>query len=256
MMRVLIADDEPLALERLRAGLSVIDGAELVAEASNGREALARIAATRPDVALLDVEMPGAGGLAVAEALAGQPARPEIIFVTAHDRHAVKAFDLEAADYLLKPVRLERLREALERARRRLEARAGELARPATAAESPNYDSEIWIRDRGAVTRLPVEAVDVILADGDYVSINRGPEVHTLRESIAALSARLNPRVILRVHRSAMVNLSRVRSIRRRKPRGLALVMADGRLVPVGASHEAEVLAATRVGRWRGQRLG
>jgi DNA-binding LytR/AlgR family response regulator len=261
-MRVLLADDEPLALERLQLALSGLAQATLVGTARNGREALELIRERRPDVAVLDVQMPVADGFAVIEALRDDDAVPEFIFVTAFHHHAIRAFEVQAVDYLLKPVAFERFHEALRRAQARLAARtSGERleevqrllealhAAPDAGAAAP--DGEIWVQESGGLTRIATSVVDRIEAEGDYVRIHVGDRSHLLKETITAMQSRLDAQAFARVHRSSIVNLTRVRSVRRRTPRGIVLVLQGGATVAVGPSFADEVMRLLQARRWR-----
>ncbi len=253
-MRVMIVDDEPLALERLRLCLSQTPGVEVVGAASNGDQALELISVLKPDLALLDIQMPGRSGVAVARALAGGP-RPEIVFVTAFAEFAPEAFDLEAADYLLKPVRFDRVQEAIRRATRRLElsatlGRVSELeavlraVRPAQVQPSPAYESEIWIKQRDGFARVDIEQIKRIEAARDYVLIHTAMRTHILRVTMGDLERRLNPTQLLRVHRSAFVRLDTVRRVERNGRNLMRLHAEDGAMIDVGASYSKRVATA------------
>jgi DNA-binding LytR/AlgR family response regulator len=262
-MRVLIADDEPVAVERLELALACIPEAELVGVARTGKEALALIRELQPDVAILDIQMPGQSGFGVLAGLKPSDRVPEVIFVTAYESHAVKAFEIKAVDYLLKPVPFERLRDAVRRAGERLQARAADsrfaelqgiiaaLSESPGGAGKPHYERDLWVRDREGMTRISVEAIDLLEAAGDYVVAHVGETTHLLSESISALQSRLDPAMLLRVHRSSIVNLGRVRSLRRRGRRGLFLVLHSGGQVAVGPSYVDAVLQAVNAKRWR-----
>jgi DNA-binding LytR/AlgR family response regulator len=264
MMRVLIADDEPVALERLELALTCVPEAELVGAARTGRQALALIRELRPDVAVLDIQMPAQDGFAVIEDLRPGEFTPEVIFVTAFHEHALRAFEVQAVDYLLKPVAFERFREALRRARTRLDARASderfaELQRLLQTLKASEHvearagERELWAPERGGLVRIPVESIDRIEAEGDYVRVHAGEAAHLIKDTITALDERLDGEMFLRVHRSAIVNLARVKSVRRRIPRGHYLVLEGGAVVSVGPSHAAEVLARLNARRWRSE---
>jgi len=260
-MRVIIADDEPVAVERLQLALSCVPEVELVGIAKSGREALTLIKERQPDVAILDIQMPAQNGFGVLAALRPTDKIPEVIFVTAFENHALKAFEINAVDYLLKPVPFERLRDAVRRAKERLQARAAdarfaELQSIIAALSSPEgerarYEFEIWVKDRDGVTRIPTETVDMFEAAGDYVIAHVGRTTHFLSDSLNALENRLDPQMLLRVHRSAIVNLGQVRSLRRRGPRALSLILQSGKQVPVGPTYSDAVLKAMKVRRWR-----
>jgi two-component system LytT family response regulator len=196
-LRVLIIDDEPPARRRLRRLVSGEPDAEVVGEAGDAASALGVAAATRPDVLLVDVQLPGPSGLEIASRL--KPPRPHVIFVTAHEAHAVRAFELEALDYLLKPVTLARLREALARARR---ASASRL-RPSLPARLP-------IRSHGRLELVPIDAIDWFEAADNYVVLHSGARSHVLRETMANLSKRLDPSRFVRIHRSTIVPVDRI----------------------------------------------
>jgi DNA-binding LytR/AlgR family response regulator len=261
-MRVLLADDEPLALERLELALSELPEATLVGTARNGREAIALIRELRPDVAVLDVQLPVADGFVVIEALRADEAIPELIFVTAFQDHAIRAFEVQAVDYLLKPVAFERFHEALRRAQVRLAARAGserlaelerllDAVRVGASVDTGPSDGQIWVQEAGGLTRIPASIIDRIEAEGDYVRIHAGDRSHLLKETITAMRSRLDPQAFARVHRSSIVNLARVRSVRRRTPRGLVLVLQGGAAVAVGPSFADEVMRLLQARRWR-----
>ncbi len=263
LMRVLIADDEPVALERLALALSFVPEAELVARAKTGREAVRLIKELKPDVALLDIQMPAKDGFEVVRALAGEDWLPEVIFVTAFDAFAVQAFEVQAVDYLLKPAPFERIREALRRAQARLQARASdarfaELQRLFEAIEARRSgglagETELWAPDRGGLTRLPMSDIHRIDAEGDYVRVRLvGGASHLIKETISALEERLDPARFLRVHRSTIISLARVKSVRRRAPRGLVVLMAEGETVRVGPNYAARTLERLQAPRWRG----
>jgi DNA-binding LytR/AlgR family response regulator len=262
-MRVVIADDEPIALERLRLGLACVPDAELVGAAKTGREAAALIRELKPDVAVLDIQMPGQNGLGVVAGLRGGDFIPEVIFVTAFDQHAVSAFEVQAVDYLLKPVPFDRLRQALRRAKARLEARAADarfselqslltaLSTAEQAVGRPAYERELWVRERQGLTRLPLECVHLLEAEGDYVVAHTPETTHLLKDTISSLQGRLDPAAFLRVHRSAIVNMARIRTLKRRGKRGYCIALQSGPEVPVGPSYVDSVLATVNARRWR-----
>ena len=217
-IRVLIADDEPLARERLRMLLEPEDWLETVEEVGDGLAAIAAIQKLRPDLVFLDVQMPGATGFEVIEAI-GAEKMPFVVFVTAYDKYALKAFDVHAIDYLLKPFDKERFQSGLARARQQIERRSsGELERrllelvqdlkPASA----RIDRFV-IKAGGRVFFVRAEEIDWIEAAGNYVKLHVGNEAHLFRETMNALEARLNPDIFYRIHRSHIVNIERVREL-------------------------------------------
>jgi DNA-binding LytR/AlgR family response regulator len=241
----LIVDDEPLALERLKVAFRDMPGAVLVGEASDGVIAAERIRELQPDLVLLDVQMPGLDGMQLAASLDAH-ARPEIVFVTAYQQYAPDAFDVEAADYLLKPVRFDRLKIAIERARRRREARAALApAEPPPPAPSA-YDTEIWAPTARGLARVPVEQIVWIEAAGDYAMLHTESRSFMIRATMTALQGRLDPEELTRVHRSAFVRLSVVRTVRRLGKGLIALVLPDGSEVHVGPNYTQAVLAALK----------
>lgn len=233
-MRVFIVDDEPLALEWLRAGLGRLGGIEIVGEASDGDAALERIAALDPDVVLLDIQMPGLSGVEVARVLTAK-ARPEVVFVTAFSHWAAEAFELDAADYLLKPVRADRLEEAMNRACRRL---AGHATAPSAS------DNGFWIRHKEGLVRVLIADIRRIEADKDYALIHTHLRTHILRTTMRELEGKLDPREIVRVHRSAFVRLSTVRRVERSRRGLMRLHTEDGAVIDVGASYAKRVAVA------------
>ncbi|WP_407353633.1 LytR/AlgR family response regulator transcription factor [Luteimonas sp. R10] len=264
MIRILLADDEPVALERLELAVACIPDAEPVASARNGRQALELLRELKPEIAVLDIQMPGKDGFAVIEAIGAGDAVPEIIFVTAFHEHAVRAFEVHAVDYLLKPVAFDRFREAIDRARARLQARTADArfaelqkliaSLQASSSErdaAPAHTREVWVRTRDGLIRVPLDTVDLITAEGDYVSLHVGQRSYLLKDTMASLESQLDPALFLRVHRSTIVNLSRIDSLRRLGPRRLSLVLATGRVAPVGPNYVDAALDALHARRWR-----
>lgn len=235
-LRVLIADDEPLALERLKVAFGEIAGAEVVGAATSGVEALELIAELKPDVAVLDIQMPGRTGLGVAAALPAED-RPEIIFLTAYDGHALDAFDVEAADYVLKPLRLERLRRAVDRARRR---RAGPISASETATEDV-AGIGFWVQGRQGLFLVPLTAITWIEAAKDYVLLHTAVRSHILRATMGAIEAGYPPPALVRAHRSALVRPAAVKGLHGSVTGRPTLVLADGTAVAVGPSYLSEV---------------
>jgi len=253
-LRTLLADDEPLALRRLKLALSSMPDIEIVGAVSDGAQAIEAIAATRPDAVLLDIRMPAIDGIAVAEAVASYGA-PAVIFVTAFDSYAVRAFETSAVDYLLKPVEFERLAAALGRARERRDAQSAErraeelaaviaaLRTEASTEDPPRYESEFWIRDRGRFLRVPIVDIERIKAERDYVRLYWDRRTLLHRETMHNLESRLDPNVMLRVHRSAFVNWARLKCVRRDISGRLKVVLDTGDEVPVSRAYASRVLA-------------
>lgn len=213
-LRVLIADDEPHARSRLARLIQSLPGVHVVAQASGGEEAVAM--ATQADACFLDVEMPGRGGFEVAQALGGKP----LVFVTAHARYAVKAFDLAAVDFLVKPVSLERLSVSLERLRR----------------AAPPAGLHLLVVSRREMRRVDATAVTRFRAQDKYVSFrDEHGEEHLLRDSLDALHARLGP-AFVRVHKAELVRASAIVRLS-----GAELALSDAQVVPVSRRSLAEV---------------
>lgn len=217
-VRALLVDDEPLARQRLRMLVASEDWLEVVGECGDGTTAVAAIQKLRPDLVFLDVEMPGASGFDVIEAI-GADRMPFVVFVTAYDKYAIKAFDVHAVDYLLKPFDRDRFRQALVRARQQLEQRSGgELERRLLALvqdfKPPQQKLERFvIKSSGRVFFVRSEEIDWIEAASNYVKLHVGTDAHLFRETMNALEARLNPDTFYRLHRSHIVNIERVREL-------------------------------------------
>ena len=217
-MRVLIADDEPLARERLRTLLAAEDWLEVIAECQNGTEAVDSITHLQPDLVFLDVQMPGATGFQVIETVG--PARmPLVVFVTAFDKYALRAFDVHALDYLLKPFDRERFEQTLARARQQLERRASSdlerrLLELVQDLKGPTHRLERFvIKSGGRVFFVRSDEIDWIEAAGNYVKLHVGSDVHLFRETMNALEAQLDPDIFFRIHRSHIVNIERVKEL-------------------------------------------
>lgn len=230
-LRVLIADDEPLGRERLRQLLRAEPGIEIVAECCNGTETVHAIRRQRPDVVFLDVKMPELDGFAVLESLrVATP--PAIIFVTAHEKFALRAFAAQAVDYLLKPFDQERLQTALRRARQHLgHGRPHEPVHPPlkTSARTPAPGLErLAIRSRGRISIVETGAIDWIAAADNYIEVHVGRDCHLLRMSIGTLADQLPPDQFVRISRSSLVNAERIREIRPKSHGDYLITLPDG----------------------------
>ena len=229
-IRFLIVDDEPLAIERLQLLLARIEGVALAGTALEGTAALRLVEATGPDAVLLDIAMPGMDGIDVARALARAARPPVVIFVTAFDTFAVAAFDIEAVDYVMKPVSLERLARAVERARERIAAR-GEAG---PRAEAPKHLEEFWVSEARGLVRLSATDVDRITAERDYMRLHVGRRSWLINHTIGKLEAELDPERFVRLHRSAMVRRDFVSGLRRDETGRWWARLADGEEQKVG----------------------
>jgi len=223
-LRVLVADDEPLARKRLTDLLSREADVEVVAECTNGTDAESAIRTLTPDVALLDVQMPGLDGLAVARTLTPGALRPVIIFVTAHEEHALRAFELQATDYLLKPCPPARLHQALVRAR-------ALLANESSVSTNQSLQRLI-VRMGDRMIVVAAENVEWIESANNYVVLHVGRETHVLRQTLTELENRLPKGQFLRISRTAIVNLSLVREIRQ-DDGGHVMVLSGGEKLPI-----------------------
>ena len=250
MLRTILVDDEPLALERLAVFFKDIEGAKVVGTARDGREAAEKIEQLKPDLAILDIQMPEQNGLRVAATLP-DGARPEVIFVTAFEQYAPDAFEVEAADYLLKPVRFDRLWQAVERAKRRkyLRTMAGKAEAAeanGAAARADAHEDGLWVPTRAGAVFVPVETIDWIEAQRDYVMLHTPTRSHILRISMRALEEKLDPGQLIRVHRSAFARPGQVVEVERLGKTISALVLKDGAIVQVGPNYAKSV--AERLG--------
>lgn len=217
-MRALIVDDEPPARARLRRFLETEPDVELIAECASGPEAVEAITRTAPHVVFLDVQMPVMNGFDVLAALPPGPL-PAIIFVTAYDEYALRAFDVHAVDYLLKPYSRERLRDALACARARSTPNElvgigqGLLALAAELRSGREHPERIAVRADGRVFFIAIAEIDWVEAAANYVRLHARGEAHVLRESMKNMETRLPPRSFLRIHRSTIVNIDRIREL-------------------------------------------
>ena len=249
-LRVVIVDDEPLVRDGLRAMLADTPGMDVVGEARDGVEAVDLITNARPDIVFLDVQMPERDGFAVLEALGGDHL-PAIVFVTAFDQYAVRAFDVHAADYLLKPFGEDRFRVAIERVRARLaEATRSNDNRPdvrALLAELRRRDGfaeRLLVKDDGRVLVVQTSDIDWIEAADNYVKLHTARRAYLMRESIKSLEERLDPKRFLRAHRSAIVNVARIRELVPQSSGELSIVLASGDRLPLGRRYRAAFLTS------------
>jgi len=213
-MRTLIVDDEAPARERLKRLLADVEGVELVGEAADGLQAVGMIEGLGPDLVLLDIQMPGMDGFEVIEALADPPS---IIFVTAYDEYAIRAFEVNALDYLLKPYSRARLEQAVRRAEAALDEGEAFAARLEPLLESlaalGHYLTRLAVWDRDRIRVLDIDRVDWIGTEGEEVVAHVGEDAYPVRRNLAELAARLDPATFFRAHRSAIVNLDRVQEV-------------------------------------------
>lgn len=243
-IKLLIADDEPLAAERLQLMLAQCPGVDLVGTASDGDSAVRMAEALTPDLLLLDIEMPGLDGIDVARALAERRPSPAVVFITAFDQFAVAAFEVEAVDYLMKPVNPERLKRALDRARNHILARQQGRA-PAKSGTSPYLD-EFWASDLTGLVRIAASDVDRVSAERDYMRLHVGKRSWLIHHSMNALEEGLDPELFVRVHRSAIVRRDFITGFTRNASGRWLARLADGGEQPVGRLYTDKVREMAR----------
>ncbi|HEY1501224.1 MAG TPA: LytTR family DNA-binding domain-containing protein [Acidobacteriaceae bacterium] len=254
-LRTAIADDEPLALDLLRILLAEHKDIELIAECRNGAEVVSALQSKPVDLLFLDVQMPEMGGFDVIEQI-GVQKLPPTIFVTAYHEHAVRAFDVQAVDYLTKPADAERLGRALGRVRRKIAAEAALLTHEQFAAvlnrlrtgnDSKAYASRFLVKDGEKEILLPLEKIDWVEAAEYYCCLHSGGRSYMLRETISDLSERMDPGRFVRVHRSAIVNLDRIGEIYREGTAQGSIRLADGQIVKMSKAGRERLLELGRV---------
>ncbi len=255
-IRTILVDDEPLAIQGLEIRLESHDDVEIVDTCSNGREAIRSIKTHKPDLVFLDIQMPGFDGFSVIQGLM-EVEPPLFVFVTAYSDHAIRAFEAQAVDYLMKPVEEARLADTLERVRQRLAEKRGveevDRLKEVLAEVAPDamdnvdsgddshaanrYERMINIKDRGQIFRVDVDSIEKIDAAGDYMCIYTGDNTLILRETMKDLEKRLDPRRFQRVHRSTIVNLDQVRQVKPHTTGECFLVLGSGSQVKVSRSY-------------------
>lgn len=240
-IRTIIVDDEPLARERIRTLLKGDPDIEIVAESGDGRKAIRAIEKHHPDLLFLDVQMPAPDGFGVLASLPPDKL-PAVIFVTAYDRYALKAFEASALDYLLKPFDRERFDKAMARAREHVEQkRSGKLNEKLLALleQKPGvkYAERLVVRAAGRITFLRTDEIDWIEAQGNYVCLHVGKDTHLLRETMSALEARLDPQRFVRIHRSTIANIERVKELQPTFHGDFSVLLRDGTRLTLSRTH-------------------
>ncbi|MEK9212001.1 LytR/AlgR family response regulator transcription factor [Sphingomonas sp. 2378] len=254
-IRTILVDDEPLAIQGLEIRLQAHEDVEIIERCSNGREAIRAIKTHKPDLVFLDIQMPGFDGFSVIQGLM-EVEPPLFVFVTAYSDHALRAFEAQAVDYLMKPVEEARLADTLDRVRQRLSEKrgAGEVEKlkevlaehaPEAVADlneagevaSSRFEKLINIKDRGQIFRVDVDTIEMIEAAGDYMVINTGDNSLVLRETMKDLEKRLDPRRFQRVHRSTIVNLDLVKQVKPHTNGECFLLLESGAQVKVSRSY-------------------
>ena len=241
-IRVMIVEDERLSREALSGYLADMDRFELVGAYATGADALRAMADDRPDLLLLDIEMPGLDGF---EVLGGLPDRdrPEVVFITAHDRYAVSAFDIGAVDYVLKPFDDQRVHRAMMRAARAIETRRGNGAGEGAAANG-RWVTRLLIQQTGRTAFfVPVEEISHFEAEQNYVRVHHSGGAQLVRSALTDLEKRLDPGMFRRVHRSYVVNIDEVQEIEPRGVSDYSVVLRGGTRVPVGRMYRDRVLS-------------
>jgi two-component system, LytTR family, response regulator len=238
-LRAVIADDEAVARKRIRRLLATEDDITIVAECADGTEAVETIARQRPEIVFLDIQMPELDGFGVLRALDPRTL-PAIVFVTAHDRYALRAFDVHAIDYLLKPFTRERFRVALDRARDRVQAR-GVDANLASLAEAlrkqSRYLTRVSVRAGGRIVLVDLATVDWLEAADNYVRLHCGRREHLVRETLSSLESQLDPERFARIHRSAIVQIDRILELHPTSHGDMDVVLRDRQVLALSRTY-------------------
>ena len=248
-IRVLVVDDEPLAREKIRGMAADDPELRIVAECTNGAEAIEAVQTIRPDLILLDVQMPEVGGFAVLEALKDE-GLPPVIFITAYDHYAVRAFEVHALDYLLKPFDRERFRAAMDRAKRQIRRDNGShidariIALLEQMREPQRFTERLVVKTGGRVFFLNTDEIDWIEAEGNYVSVHTGKKAYLLRETISSLESQLDPKEFVRIHRSAVVRLDRIRELQPWSHGEYHVILNDGTQLTLSRSYREKLQSA------------
>jgi two-component system LytT family response regulator len=242
-LRALIVDDERLARDKVRRLLESEADVEIVGECGSGHEAVAVLRSQKVDLVFLDIQMPGLSGFDVLREV-GPAALAHVVFVTAHDEFAVRAFDVQALDYLLKPFDAARFRETLARVRKRS---AGELQQQMTAlleglGARDAYAQRMLVKGAGRLSFVRVDEIDWIEAADNYVRLHSGRDEHLLRETMNSVETRLDPHRFVRVHRSAIVNVDAVKEVQPLFHGDYEVLLRTGKLVPVGRNYRDKLL--------------
>jgi two-component system LytT family response regulator len=246
VLRLLTVDDEMLALRRLKLLLQGMPHVEHVGEAASCKEAIAAIAELAPDAILLDIRMRDGDGFEIVEWLGERPNPPAVIFVTAFDHYAVRAFERAVVDYLLKPIERERLAQAIRRAHHQLRAHDAEQRisemqelvrnlRSAAAGRSDTpFDTEFWLRSASGLVRVPVDSIESVSSEDDYVAFHTATGSHLMRGSLRQFENRVEPGHFVRVHRRWLVRKSAIYELRTRRVGSAEVTLRSGKKMPVG----------------------
>jgi two-component system, LytTR family, response regulator len=254
-LKALIVDDEPLGRDCVRIALAGVGEVEIVAECAEARQALAAIAELKPDLVFLDVQMPEMDGFEIIQRV-GRDQMPIVIFITAHDEHALRAFDVHALDYVLKPFTDDRIREAVERARWLYDARNRSDQLPVISLRdsvsgddkkpSARSISRVTVKDDGRAFFVAVRDIDYFEADGNYVKLHVRGNAHAIRATVRALSSQLDPRRFVRIHKSTIVNVERVKEVQPWFGGDYVAVLHDGTQLRVSRTFAGDLLQPFR----------
>ena len=244
MIHTILADDEVLARQKLRQLLRDEPEIEIVGEGASACETIELVRATKPELLFLDIRMPGLDGFDIIDKLSGYKslAMPRIVFTTAHDGYALRAFEIHALDYLLKPFSSERLHSAVVRAAEQIQATKQSVGRTSDRGQnSISYITRLVFRSRGRILFLPVSEIRWIAAEENYVRICTEAEQHLLRETMSHLEEKLDPQMFMRVHRSAIVNLQYLKEVRTEPSGEFTVLLVGGQKVSMSRSYHARI---------------
>jgi two-component system, LytTR family, response regulator len=243
MISAILADDEVLARQKLRQLLRDEQDIEIVGECASASETIQLVSATNPALLFLDIRMPDMDGFDVLGALSIRPdlEMPAVVFTTAYDHYAVRAFEIHAIDYLLKPFPSERLHSAVQRVRERIAGHSQDGVDEPAQPTGNSYTTRIVFKSRGRILFLPVSDIRWIGAEENYVRICTGSESHLLRETMARLEKRLDPQMFLRVHRSSIVNLQFLKEVRSEADGESTVVLTSGEKIPMSRSYRSRM---------------
>jgi two-component system LytT family response regulator len=246
MIHAVVADDEVLARQKLRQLLSGEDEIAVVGEGATARETIELVRSTKPQLLFLDIQMPGMDGFDIVSELCSSNATsmPHIVFTTAHDQYALRAFEIHAVDYLLKPFSRERFSSAIERARKQIHLVNQQFANDRSTGKNANhYAARIVFKSRGRIVFLPVSDIRWISAEENYVRIRTRTETHLLRETMARIQEKLDPETFLRVHRSSIVNLQQVKEVRTEGDGEYTVILVSGEKITMSRSYRSRINA-------------
>ena len=249
MIRTVLADDEVLARQKLRQLLKEIEDVDIVGECTTARETVELVKLVSPELLFLDICMPDMDGFDALNAISSNKSRnlPQIVFVTANDRWAVRAFEVHALDYMLKPFTSERLSAAVQRARERLVSIKAFDSNDLQESNLERYTTRMVFKSRGRVLFLSIEDIRWVEAEENYVRIHTANESHLLREAIGHLESRLDPRAFIRIHRSSIVNLHYVKEVRHEANGDANVVLLSGEKIPLSRSYRSRIQRLVKV---------